>query len=140
MVVNAKLDRWQIEEFTRPTIVALTSKSVSDSIKITGIQKIGQFKFLKQVRLKRDKTTIFVIIFTNLIIKLLTKHISKLGLVSIDHEYTGYEPLIKNRVISVLRNEKVNTKNITIGFDSIGKKSSAHIKALSEFRKARRKQ
>lgn len=130
----------RIEEFTRPTVLALTTNTISKTVGISGSQKLSKYKSLKLEKPDRDKTTICVIIFTELIVSLLKDTISKLGLVHIDHEYTGYEALIKNRVLSLLQKKGIVIDKETIRFKSVGKESLAHIKAITGFRRLRRKQ
>lgn len=69
--------------------------------------------------------------FSVLLYLLLQDHITKLDTVIIDTEYTGYEAVIKNRVLTLCRRQGMKVFADQITFQQVEKKSLAHIAAIA---------
>lgn len=63
--------------------------------------------------------------FLSLLYLLLKAHIGKKNVVTVDTEYTGYEGLIKNRVMALLKKDGIEVSADQIDFRRVGKKSPA---------------
>jgi hypothetical protein len=65
---------------------------------------------------------------------LLRDHIEELEQVTIDIEFPGREPQIKEHLINLLRRRGHQVEARQIGFRAVGKQSPAHKLALATFR------
>ncbi len=75
--------------------------------------------------------------FTCLIYFALKRDLSKISQIIIDKEYPGYESLIKNYLLQLIRQDLKNFPADRIGFTEIGRKSSAHHKAYRAYKRKR---
>lgn len=115
----------RIEETNRPTAVALAN-GISFSLVISAAEKRKAISTLKKRYPNREVNTLHIFVFTVLLYYLLQPYIERMALVTIDLEYPGHDALIKNRVMTLLRNAglRVGKDQLTIG--QVGKKSPAH--------------
>src|SRR5690242_2289389 len=106
----------RIEETNRATAVGLAN-GVSFCVYISGVEKRKAIAILKERYPDRDVALIHILIFTVLLYYVLQPHIERLSLVTIDLEYMGHDALIKNRVLTLLRNAglSVEKEQLTIG-------------------------
>jgi len=61
--------------------------------------------------------------------------LAELSLIAIDTEYTGQEAIIKGMLLEHIRTAVPNFDSEAIVFREIGKKSSAHRKAIATYRR-----
>ena len=92
----------RIEETNRPTAMALAN-GIKGSLFTSAVEKQTAIEVFRKLKPQRDETLIHVLIFSSLLYLLVKEHIRKLSIVIVDPEYTGYEAVIKNRVMSLLR-------------------------------------
>jgi hypothetical protein len=123
----------RIEETNRPTALALAN-GVSVSIWISAKDKREAIAALRKLRPERERKFIHVLLFSHVLYLLVRGHIEKLNLIKVDEEYPGYEPVIKNRVLSLCRNEGLKVEADQIAFTRVGKKSPAHTLAYGVFK------
>jgi len=124
----------RIEESNRATAVALAN-GISFSIFISGAEKRKAIAILKQRYPGRDVNLLHIFVFTVLLYYLLQPHIERLALVTIDLEYPGHDALIKNRVMTLLRNAGLRVHREQFAIGQVGKKSPAHDLAYGVYAK-----
>ena len=115
----------RIEETNRATAVGLAN-GLSFCVYISGAEKRKAIAILKQRYPDRNVTLLHVFIFTVILYYVLQPHIERLSLVTIDLEYTGHDALIKNRVLTLLRNAGLTIEKERLSIAQVGKKSSSH--------------
>lgn len=71
----------------------------------------------------------------NALFLLLRDRLAELSLIAIDTEYTGQEAIIKGMLLEHIRTAVPNFDSEAIVFREIGKKSSAHRKAIATYRR-----
>ncbi len=124
----------KIEHTSRTTVIAYANGS-SMSLRISASEKQKLIRTMKENR--HPKTTYVYTIFATLIFMLLcTMRTASAANVTIDKEYPGKEPTIKNFLLQLYRKER--RKPPAIRFDAIGKKSPAHKTALAVFQNKKR--
>lgn len=124
--MNADIDMsGRIEESNRATAVGLAN-GVSFCVYISGVEKRKAIAILKQRYPDRDANLIHIFVFTVLLYYVLQPHIERLSLVTIDLEYTGHDALIKNRVMTLLRNAGLSVEKEQLTIGRVGKKSPSH--------------
>jgi len=124
----------RIEETSRPTVLALAN-GLTASIRITAREKRKVLNALRQHRSQWSRTLVNVYVFSVLVYLVLRDHIEKMSLVIIDLEYSGYEAVIKNRVLTLCRRQGVTVYKDQITFHRVGKKSPAHILAFKVYKR-----
>jgi hypothetical protein len=124
----------RIEETTRPTVLALAN-GVSTTLLMSAKEKRVAIDLLLKRKPETDRTLIHVFIFSNLIFLLVQEHIEALSLVTIDPEYIGYEPVIKNRIMTLCKKAGIWIYRDQIEFASVGKKSPAHHLAYKVYKR-----
>ena len=115
----------RIEETNRATAVGLAN-GVSFCVYLSGAEKRKVIAILKQRYPDRNITLIHVFIFTVLLYYVLQPRIEDLSLVTIDLEYMGHDALIKNRVLTLLRNAGLRVEKEQLSIAQVGKKSPSH--------------
>jgi len=65
---------------------------------------------------------------------LLRDHLEGLALAIIDPEYPGFEPVIKNRILTLCLRQGVKVYKDHLTFQLVGKKSPAHDLAIKVFK------
>ncbi|MBI2050242.1 MAG: hypothetical protein HYT31_00370 [Parcubacteria group bacterium] len=124
----------KIEHTSKTTVIAYANGS-SRSLQISASEKQKLIRTMKTNR--HPKTTYVYTIFATLIFMLLRDmRASDSTSVTIDREYPGKEPTIKNFLLQLYR--KAHKKSPAIRFDTIGKKSMAHKAALAVFQNKKR--
>ena len=123
----------RIEETNRPTALGLAN-GVSYSILISAREKRRAIEALQQMMPQRDRATIHIRVFAILLFLLLQEELPRLELVSIDPEYPGHEPTIKNVVMAYCRKHGIQIYADQIMFRRVGKKSPAHMLAYETFK------
>ncbi len=120
----------KIEDTSRLTIVAFADGKAK-SLKISAVEKQKLIKIMRELDYPRN---IFIFkIFAGLIYLLLIKEKWNSGdSLLIDREYPGHEGIIKDILSNLFR--KMFSQLPVIEFGEIGKKSSAHLKAIAVFR------
>lgn len=104
-----------------------------------------QFAVLIPARVKRQcygqlkaagvrKRLIGVKLFAAGLVLLLKPHITSLEMITIDVEYEGWEPVVKEHLLRHLRQARPELSNWQIAFHRIGKGARAHGVALATFR------
>jgi hypothetical protein len=122
----------KVEDTNRATVVALANGE-EKSIKISAVEKQ---KVIQAIRIAgRPKDTYAYKIFGAFIFLLLI-NLRGIEEVTIDREYPGNEPTIKNIIMQLF--QKAEKKPPEIHFGIIGKKSSAHRAAIRVFRKEKK--
>jgi hypothetical protein len=84
------------------------------------------YRALRQPHLKVFAAALFL---------LLRDRLAELSLIAIDTEYTGQEAIIKGMLLEHIRTAVPNFDSEAIVFREIGKKSSAHRKAIATYRR-----
>lgn len=123
----------RVEETNRPTALALAN-DVSVCIAMQADEKRKAIQEIEQLKKKRERKIIHILMFSDLLFLLLQDHIENLDLVTIDPEYEGYEATIKNRRMAHCQKRGIIIHADQISFNRVGKKSPAHELALSVFR------
>lgn len=121
----------KIEDTRTHTIMAL-SNGISYSIMIKAVIK----RIIKNIYILAGKPKIYTIqVFSLLVYLLLEKSTISSGMVIIDKEYKGQDNLIKSYITQLIHiRKKVKLSKEDIHFTQIGKKSKAHITAISAYR------
>jgi hypothetical protein len=117
----------------KPTILALAN-GLCYTVLISASEKRIIQRELRRRKPAWSKTLARVYVFSILLYLLLRDHITKLSQVIIDTEYAGYEPVIKDRVLTLCRRRGINVFTDQLAFRRIGKKSPAHEAAIAIFR------
>src|SRR5574341_268081 len=107
----------RVEEKTRPTAVALAN-SQEYSLRISARDKRAVVNHLSRNRPHLSRSTLHVLIFATLLFLLLKECIVTLDLVIIDPEYVGYEAIIKDRVLTLLRKHGIEARKDQLTFRS----------------------
>lgn len=123
----------RIEETNRPTAVGLAN-GVQSSLWISAREKRLAIEALQAARPHRDRAAIHVRVFAILLFLLLREHLPHLQGVSIDPEYPGHEPTIKNGVMAGCRKQGIPVFADQLTFRRVGKKSPAHTLAYAVFK------
>jgi hypothetical protein len=124
----------RIEETNKPTAVGLAN-GISFSVLLTSVEKRKVLAILKQRYPERDINILHIFVFTVLLYYLLEQYIEKLSLVRIDLEYPGHDALIKNRVLTLLKNAGLEVEKDQFTIAQVGKKSPSHEVAYGVFAK-----
>ena len=121
----------RIEYTRKPTVLAF-SNSKCHSIIMMSADK----QYLQRIFRKAGKSKILMIkTFSALVFLLIKDHLKSINEVVIDIEYTGYNKIIKEFLLEFCNNQNVKIGKTNIRFGNIGKKSSAHLVAISAYRK-----
>lgn len=133
-VVIIKVDQsGKVEDTSKPTVVAF-SNGISGSIFLAAREKRKLQRFFR----KLGKPRLFAYkVFATLTFILIRNHTRKLDRIIIDPEYPGYEEVIRNWIWELLRKHRSRFSRNGIVFQSIGKRSRAHIIAHRVFNKLR---
>jgi hypothetical protein len=131
--MNADVDlSIRIEETARDTIIAIAN-GVSLSMRISAAHKRNAIAELLILKPDRSRAQIHALIFSGLLFLLLKETIDKTTTVFVDTEYPGYDDIIKNRVITLLRATGLTVHRHQIVFRRVGKESPAHKLAYAVF-------
>lgn len=122
----------RIDAVNHPTAMSI-SAGLSVSLLISSSDKLDAIQKIKNLKPQWGKTRIHVYLYTNLVYLLIRNHIDKLDYVTIDIEYEGYEPIIKAKLINMLRRDGKDITKNKIRFQRLDKKSSAHVMATRVF-------
>src|SRR3712207_293667 len=90
----------RIEETNKKTVVALAN-GVTSSLAIAAREKRALIEELKRRQPYRTDTLHHVLFFSTLVFFLLRDHTSEVSQLTIDLEYAGYEPSIKEHVLNL---------------------------------------
>jgi hypothetical protein len=88
----------------------------------------------RQRRSKRERTTLYILVFATLLYLLLEAYIEHLDEVVVDTEFPGHEGTIKVHVLNLFWRKGIEVDPDLITFRQIGKDSPAHHLAISVFR------
>ncbi|HKP51122.1 MAG TPA: hypothetical protein VJ183_00575 [Chloroflexia bacterium] len=121
----------KIEDTSRDTVLALAN-GVQLSLIIPAVIKRECVHTLRESGVTGQ--TLYLQFFATALFFLLRNDLSVLPLVIIDIEYTGKDAQIKQHLYSLLQRAGFITDNEQIQFGYVGKKSPAHVLALSVFR------
>lgn len=127
----------KIEWTQKPTVLAFAN-GLSYTIQINPRDKRRILAELSRLKPRWSKRLMHIYTFSILLYFLLREHISKLDTVVIDLEYMGHDAVIKNRVLTLLRQDGLKVYRDQISFQRVGKKSPAHHAAIEVFRGKRR--
>ena len=117
----------------KPTILAVAN-GVRFTLRISAGDKRIVQQTLRQRRPEWSAKLVKVYVFSVLLYLLLRDHMAQTSMVVIDTEYTGYEAVIKNRVLTLCRRQGIKVYADQIMFQQVGKKSPAHKAAITVFR------
>jgi len=132
--MQAELDMSnRIEETNRPTVLAIAD-GVTATLRISGKDKQVIIRSIKRYKPQWEKTFIHVLLFATLVSLLIRRYAKRLDRLFIDPEYLGYEPVIKNWILQVLKRSRITLDAEQIAFQHVGKKSPAHEAALRVIR------
>jgi len=121
----------KIEDTSKDTILAFAN-GIKFSLLIPATVKRQCVQVLRDNGLS-GQTLYFQLYATGLFF-LLRGHIQYLLRVVLDNEYIGQEGQIKQHLYNLLQRTGINIEKEQVHFTSVGKKSPAHILALSIFR------
>lgn len=119
-------------EYTRHDTVLAFSNGISYSILIPRAVKRNCINELRRRGL--SGTTFYIRLFATALFLLLKDYIGDLERITIDTEFPGREPQIKEHLINLLRRSGYPVEAHQIEFRSVGKQSPAHKLALATFR------
>ena len=123
----------RIEYTSKPTVVAFANSKTYSIIFLSRDKK-----YLQKIFRKAGTPNMFVYKTFAILIFLLVKNFTKsIDQIIIDHEYLGYDKLIKQFLLDLLRRHKKNFDSHDITFRHIGKKSFAHQIAIEAYRAKR---
>jgi hypothetical protein len=123
----------RIEDTSRPTVITI-SAGLSVTLWIAGSVKEEAIKKLKESRPHWGPTRTNVFLYSTLLYLLLKDHIHKLDLVTIDTEYSGYEWVIKKRIMDLCRNYGKPISKNKIRFSRVEKTSLARMMATRVYK------
>lgn len=118
----------RIENDVNPTVLSI-SAGLSYSLSIPASEKARILAYIADAQPGWGSTRRFVLLYTLLLFILIKDHIRKLDIVVIDPEYTGYEPLIKQMLLQLLRSTGMQVKAQQISFQRVDRQSPARIMA-----------
>ena len=121
----------KIEDTAGDTVLAF-SNDVRSAIVIPAAVKREALAYLRK-RGKSRKAAVLMVFAAGLFL-LLRDVAESIDLAVIDREYTGYDALIKNRLLQLLRVAGLRVYPDLFAFDYVGKKSRAHYLALGVHR------
>ena len=113
------------------TVLAL-SDEIQAAILISADVKRQCYHRLKATGLR--KRLIGIRLFAAGLVLLLRPYVATLELITIDQEYEGWEPTIKEHLLRHLRAKRPDLTNRQVVFQRIGKGSRAHGVALAVYR------
>ncbi|RME43679.1 MAG: hypothetical protein D6791_14880 [Chloroflexi bacterium] len=116
---------------TDDTVLAF-SDSIQSAVLIPARVKRQCYRQLKAAGMR--KRLIGVKLFAAGLVLLLQPHIVALEMITIDVEYEGWEPVVKEHLLRHLRQVRPDLSNWQITFRRIGKGARAHDVALATFR------
>lgn len=122
----------RIDSVTQSTVLSI-SAGLSVSLIISSSDKMEVIQRIRDSRPKWGATRIHVLLYTDLLYLLLKNHIEKLDFVTIDKEYSGYESIIKARLLDLLRKDGKYITKDKIRFRRIEKTSPARLMATRVF-------
>ena len=124
----------KVEETEKPTILAF-SNGKQKSIFISAKDKQEIQKLFREV----GRPNVFIYkTFAILIFFLIKDELNEIQSIIIDTEYIGYEPLIKNILIKLIRSKKKDFDSDSIHFQQVGKRHRCHEEAIRTFRREKR--
>jgi hypothetical protein len=133
--MQAEVDQsGRIEQTNRPTVLAIAN-GVQYSVRISAREKQRLLATLKQSKPDWSTAFINILVFSTFLYLLLKGQVQKLTLVTIDQEFPGHEPLIKDRVMTLCRRQGIEVQKEQLTFREIGKKSPAHKLAWQVYNK-----
>lgn len=119
----------KVEYTSKHTVVAY-SNAKQKSLRISARNK----REIQQVFREAGKPDMFVYkTFAILIYLLIVADLEEIQTVIVDTEYVGYEPVIKNTLLKLIR-RKQPFDHAMIQFQQVGKKHSCHAEAIRTFR------
>jgi len=115
----------RVDQTNKPTVVAVAN-GISFSIWISASEKRKLIQAIKRRKPQWSTSLTHVMVFSALLYFLLREHIERIGVVTIDTEYPGHEGVIKNRILTLCRNDGLRVFPDQIDFQQVGKKSPSH--------------
>jgi hypothetical protein len=132
--MQAEVDQSGKFEWTQKATVLALANGTRFTIRISAREKRLIQQELKRRKPEWSKNLVKVYVFSVLVYLLLRDRMAMLDRVIIDTEYTGYEAVIKNRILSLCRRQGMKVFADQIVFQQVGKKSPAHKAAIAVFR------
>jgi len=130
--MDITIDQSNKIEYTSQDTVIAYANGKKKSLLIKAKDK----RILEKLFRQANKPDIFVYkTFAILLFLLIKDDIKKIHSLTIDHEYWGKEPLIKNFLLQTIRKNGFVFAADAIHFGLIGKKDPSHIKAITTYRK-----
>jgi hypothetical protein len=134
--VNVEIDQsGKFENTQISTYLAVANTEFSFVLKISAKEKRLVFSHLKKIRPQWTKPMASIQVFGLLLFLLIKKHVQKFDSINIDHEYPGHEAVIKNKLLTLLKDNHYPIYSEQIGFKYVGKQSPAHHKSNLAFKK-----
>ena len=123
---------WKLEDTSKPTVIAFSSRNKSESIYISSKDK----KRLQDHYRKCGKHKIYAYkTFAILIYLLIKDYLSEIDGIEVDTEYLGKENLIKDFLLEFIWRTNPRFDKNLITFRRVTKGSDSHKEAISVFRK-----
>lgn len=123
----------RIDSISKPTVITI-SAGLSVSVMMSGSDKEEAVQKIKILKPNWGATRINVYIYSTLLYFLLRDVIHKLDTVIIDIEYSGYEPMIKERIMNLLRQSGKSIHKNQIKFERLEKSSPARLMASNIYK------
>jgi hypothetical protein len=123
----------KIEDTSKHTIVALADKKgFSRSVRISATEKRKLQKFFRNI----GHPILYTYkVFAVLIFIIIKDYISKIDRIIIDPEYPGHEQAIRDLLFGLIKTVDKKFERNRIVFKQIGKRSPAHLKAYTTYRR-----
>ena len=117
----------KIEDTATDTVLAFSD---GESFAILISAKVKRACLYELRQRGRTGKSIYWLLFATGLFLLLRDHVRKFSLVTIDVEYTGHSPAIKEHLLNLLRRADLPARPDLFRFRRIGKKSPAHGRAF----------
>jgi hypothetical protein len=124
----------KVEGTQKSTVLALAGDKISYSILVSARSKRAIIAELLRRKPDRSRRMQTILTFATLLYLLLRDTLRYTKSVTIDTEYSGYGPTIKEHALNLFRRHGTIVPRDTMSFHQIGKKSPAHHLAISVFR------
>lgn len=115
----------RIDQTNKPTVLAMANGD-HYSVRVSAVEKRKILQALRRQKPRWSTALINVFVFSTLLFFLLKERIKKITLAVIDEEFTGHEPLIKDRIMTLCRSQGIVVYKDQIAFKQVTKKSPSH--------------
>jgi hypothetical protein len=133
--MQAEVDQsGKVEGTQKSTVLALAGDKISYSIRISARAKRAIIAELMRIKPDRSRRMQTMLTFATLLYLLLRDNLRYVTGATIDTEYSGHSPTIKEHILNLFQRHGAAISPEILSFHQIGKKSPAHHLAISVFR------